>query len=435
MTKQDFYKQALKSGLYMNLPWLISCFAVTSEEPESWKGNPYPYRVVRMPTGMFFVHPTTGVLEQIEGGDPTKPLIDLYEELPVSPEECIIVKQPIVTDYACLLLNYLTLVYPFGNKLEFINVYFDIPYIEDLIAGRLKTTPDKESDRLETEFYVDEFLKLGEACDFMRGLTQVCCWAGTEKSLSTHPDVPKRKAELFKQFEGRLDDPIVIAFISAELIKLDKEHTKGDPCEDFYLSKKSREVNRAKLFLMGGAESGLSDDVTRVALIKNSLIEGVDIKDVPVKINSLRAASFNRGAQTVLGGVSVKELLRALANLRVKQGDCKTVVGLEFFADANNAFRLVNRYLIDGSETVFVENQQQAESYIGKKLMVRSPQYCSFGVTDFCSVCVGSLLAANPMALPIAGSDMGSTFLSIYLAMAHGKSTVTESFNLKDILH
>lgn len=38
-------------------------------------------------------------------------------------------------------------------------------------------------------------------------------------------------------------------------------------------------------------------------------------------IDSLRAGSFNRGAQTVLGGVAFKELLRASSNLRIGADD------------------------------------------------------------------------------------------------------------------
>ena len=62
--------------------------------------------------------------------------------------------------------------------------------------------------------------------------------------------------------------------------------------------------------------------------------------------------------------------------------------------------------------------------------MVRSPMYCTLGQTDFCKVCVGVNLAANPTGLSVAISEYGSTILSMFMSASHGKELALAKLNI-----
>ena len=58
-----------------------------------------------------------------------------------------------------------------------------------------------------------------------------------------------------------------------------------------------------------GGEAGLGDG-TSMEFIDKPLSEGLDKDKLPDMINSLRSGSYDRGTQTVLGGVAVKQFFR-----------------------------------------------------------------------------------------------------------------------------
>jgi len=425
----------MRFGLYKNKAWVISAFTLF-KDPNAWKKKPYAYRLVRTDSKYFFCNPENPQdLIAIEDSDPTVPLFRVHEAIEVKPDELLNVTTGVTTDYGRVLANCIMIIYAFGQKIEFINKEFSIGTIESIIIKDFQDTPLDAKDKKPGVFYVDEYLLFAQAADHLKGFTQVFCWAGTEKSLTTHPDVNQRKKELLAQFKGRLNDPAVIAYISAELVKMDAEHLKADPSRHFYLSKKSKEVVRSKMFLIGGAEVGLEENTIKVDLIPNSLKQGWDINKMPTMINSLRAGSYNRGAQTVLGGVAVKQLLRASSNLRVVADDCRSRIGKTYDVTKENTFRLIGRYVIEKDKDVLVESAEQAGAYLGKRLMVRSPQYCRLDKTDYCKKCVGTRLSVSPYALSMAVSDYGSTFLYIYMKAAHGKATVVQKMDLESVLY
>lgn len=425
----------MNEQLYKSKPWVISAFSLFIESEDAWRKNPYPYRIVKTVAGYFYCSkedPTQ--LVKITDADISQPLFYVHDKISISPLNVVIAQEVTETTIGILFLNYLTIIYPFENKIPFINKEFGVNTICDIIIKDFNDTPEDLSKKQAGKFYVDEYLKLCEVTDHLKGFTQLFCWAGTEKSLSTHPDVEKRKAELLEQYKDSLDNPATIATISSELRKLDDEHLADDPSKHFYLSKKSREVVRSKLFLIGGAEVGLDENTVKVDLIKNSLKEGWDVEKLPTMINSLRAGSFNRGAQTVLGGVAFKELLRASSNLRIAADDCGSRLGKSFDVTQNNYKKLIGRSVIIPKGIQTLENEQDAGSYLGKKIMVRSPQYCRLSKTDYCRICVGTKLSLSDNALPIAVSDYGSVFLYVFMKAAHGKATILQKMDLNEVL-
>ena len=133
----------------------------------------------------------------------------------------------------------------------------------------------------------------------------------------------------------------------------------------------------------------------------------------------------------MLGGESVKWLLRASSNIMVAQEDCGTRLGNLVEVTNDNYKRLTGFWLVSGTTDTLVTDNEAAGKYLGKVVTVRSPMFCKLDKTDYCSRCVGKRLSDTPTGLSSAVSEYGSAFLGIFLAAAHGKQLTLAKMNYK----
>lgn len=435
MHKLDYFLKAIKAKCYENKAWVISCFAIIHEDIKAWQKDPYPYRVVQTPTGAFFVDPEVTQpepinLSPIEGYTHGSPIFGFKDRISLKAGDVSNLETDIETTLGNLLFNVICLVNSFDKKIPYINRNVSVGEIEDLIAKNLFDTPPKDSERDISKIYVDEYLKFVNAVFYLTNFSQLCVWGATEKVLTPPPGIVEFKNKLLKQYEGQLHDSSVLAKIDDELIKFDAEYLKGDPGENFLISAKSRKIVRKRKYLMYGGEAGL-DESSRIDPVTNSLDQGWDLEKFPTMNNALRAGTFNRGAQTELGGESVKWLLRASSNIVVASDDCGTKLGRPFTVSKQNHKKLIDFTALINNESIFVKDEEQAASYIGTTLMVRSPMYCKMDKTDFCKLCVGRKLSENPTGLSLTISEYGSAFLTLFMKAMHGKSLDTVKLNVK----
>lgn len=423
MNKKDLFIAAMKAGCYKKISWLISAFCITRESEDKWKSDFYPYRLVPTATGYFYCSPDKiGELVKVEGSINQEALYNVKETLEITPSDIPNLKENAVVSYGSLIVNWITLVYPFGDKIDYQFGEIRISNIEKLILAKLKDNPPEGISKDDNAIYVNDYVKFADSMFYLSGLTQICVWAATEKTILPPPGIKEFKEKLLEENKSRLNEAAVIAKIDAQLVEYDFAWLKGDPAENFLISNKSRNTVRRKLFLMQGAEIGLDDNSTEVKLIKNSLNEGWEVESLPESINSLRAGSFNRGAETELGGVSVKWLLRASSNINVTVEDCKSDLGIVTIINEASKEKLIGFSLVTKEGSKKLLSPEDVSSYLGKKVMVRSPMYCKLSSTDYCKICVGDKLAANPDGLSIAIAGYGSSLVSIFLKSAHAKS-------------
>lgn len=435
MNKYEFFKRALAAGEYKRKEWIISAFSLIREGAEDWKLAIYPYRIVPQTNGYYFVDPENDLgLTKIEGGKVGEPLFTMRERIDITPADIPNCTKALNTTCGNLLVNWILCVFPFGKKISYLEGKISAKSMEQIILKRLQDDPplleDLNNPNLEPKgspndpIYVAEYLKFCDASFFLPGLSQLCVPSATERTMTSSPEIPKLKAKLLKENEGHLHDAATIAKIDAQLVDHDKNvWMKGDPGADFYAvsANKSYNIVRRKSFLMMGAEaSGLSDSLD-VDLIENSLSEGWDISKFPAMNDSLRMGSFNRGANTMLGGESVKWLLRTSANMTVAAEDCGSVLGLPEHIEVGEESKLVGRSVVTPKGPVRVTDEN-AKDFAGKDVVVRSPMFCKLPKTDYCAHCVGEKLGANPTGVSVAIADYGNTFLYIYMSAAHGKA-------------
>ncbi len=422
MLKRDLFIAAMKVKCYERKPWILSAFCMIRENIDEYKNDPYSYRIVSTPTGYFYCDPEKlGELVKVEDGVAGQPLFNIKEQVTIGANDVPNLNEDTIVTYGNLLTNWITVIHPFGKRVPYQVGKVKVDNIEEFILPLIKDTPEEGAPRDEGSVYIDEYIKFADSMFFLTGLTQICVWAATPKTMLPPPGVKEYREKLLKENEGHLNEAAVIAKIDKQLVEYDSQWLKGDPGENFLLSGKSRNIVRKKLFLMHGAEVGLNENTVNVTLIKNSLSEGWDTNSFPAMNDSLRAGSFNRGQQTALGGVSVKWLLRASSNLNVTEDDCGSRLGKPMTINESNVKELVGFSVVMQEGSKHIDNIEQAGAYLGKKVMRRSPMYCKLTLTDFCKVCVGDNLAANKNGLSSAVAGYGNSFVSIYLSAAHGK--------------
>lgn len=427
MNKRELFVKAMQAGLYKKLEWVVSAFSISQETD-----SVYAYKIKTDPTGHYYLDPNTlKDYIKLDDGVANTPLFNAKETLEISNEDIINLKETITTTYGNFLANYTLLVYPFKDKIPYINKKIDLGSIEKAILPIFKSNPPPGEERDPKFIYVDEYIALGNAVIYCCSFAQLFTWGLTEKIIIPPDWVKAEKAKLLEKYKDRLNEAAIVAIIDAELVKMYKEYIKGDPGANFLISGKSVDIVAKKKYLMAGGEQGLSEDTVNVALVQNSLDEGWDIDKFPDMLNSLRAGSYNRGAQTVMGGVAVKGLLRASANLNVTADDCGSRLGMVADIDKDNLDRFVGLSVVLKEGTKIMQKREDVGAYMGKRIMVRSPMYCKLDKTDYCKICLGERLANNPEGLSIAVSEYGSTFLSIFMKGAHAKSLQLAKMNWK----
>lgn len=425
MLKAEFFTMAMKVGLYRQLEWCIRAFSLVDEAENEWKKKAYVGRIVQHHTGNYFVNEQQELV-LLEDAPAGVPPYAFAEHLMLKPGDIPNIQEETETSYGNLLWNWIVMVYAFGPKLPYQKGQVKTGKVDELILKKFEDDPVNPAQAKADVVYVSEYLRYCEALDYLRSFTQLCVWAATKKTMLPPPGIEEYKQKLLKENEGHLDELATIAKIDAALVAYDAEWLKGDPGEKFLGEGKSRNVVRKKKFLMHGAEVGMEDNAVKGTLISNSLYQGWDVTKFDIMNNSSRAGSFNRGAQTQLGGVSVKWLLRASANLQIAADDCGSKMGSPIFIRNDELRKLVGFTIIDEGKQKHIADMDEAGTYLGKTVMVRNPLYCRLDHTDYCKVCLGDRLSVNPTGLSVAVSEYGSEFLNIYLALMHGKQLATE---------
>jgi len=421
MLKKELFLAAMAADEFKRRAWVISAFSLINEGVDDWKKKPYPYRVVQTPAGHFYVNPdNTTQLLPIDDAVAGQSIYSVKEKVLITANEVLGVSEDMETTYGRLLFNYVAIIHPFKGKLPYLNKRVDPSEVEGLIIKRLKDTPKDTVDRIDEDIYVDEYLVFCDAMFFLTGFTQICVPAASKKTMTAAPGIEELKNRLIEENKDRLYDPAVIAKIDAELVAYDRAYLKGDSAEGFLIKDKLFDIVRKKLFSMHGAETGLDEGLS-VDLIQNSLSQGWDVSRFPAMNNSSRAGSFNRGAMTMLGGESVKWLLRTSSNMSVTEDDCGATLGILFDINETNYTKLIGFHVIEDNNTILITDKDLASKYVNKKVMVRSPMFCKLTKTDYCKKCVGENLAAHPTGLSVAISDFGSAMLDIFMKMMHGK--------------
>lgn len=422
MTKIEYLKLALQQRLYGKKEWLISSFAIVKTPPTVME---YLGQVFKQPWGYAAVVAIEGEdnfkLEPIADTKANEPLFTFKDRvtidrswIPNAPEE------PVETTIGNILFNYICILSSFGPKYPFILGTVTVKKIENTVAPKLQDTPKEGVGRNQAVFYVDEYVKFVDSLQFISNLSQLLSISATPKALVAPTGIVEFKQQLLAKYEGKLHDPVELSKFEDELLAFDKEFLKDDPAYGTFLSGKILHTARKKMFLSIGADKGFSDSLD-VIPVTNSLEEGwpADPVQFTALMNSTRSGSFSRGAETVKGGVSAKVLLRAANNYTIQDTDCGSKLGISRIFDETIINKLVGRYLVSKDTPLLIEKIDQANQYLNKKIIVRSPMYCRLEGPNICRVCAGEKLFKFPTGVTIPLTEISSIILATSLKAMH----------------
>ena len=431
MLKSDLFIKAMNEELYRSKKWIISAFSVFKHES---KEEPFQYQIIPSENFWLFYNKEINDYEPIIDSNGNhisckEPLFDFSETIIIKGTDVINLNVPkLETTYGKLLANFILLIHCFSNKIEYINTTFKIGNIEKDISSKLVDKYSKEYNDLD-KIKIEEYKEFVRAVGFIEGLTQLCVPTATEKSITTDPRIKEVVKELKEKYKGKLNDPLVIAKIDSIVEKMDRDWIKGDPSERFYLKDKSYAVSRKKMYGLYGGEAGLGDG-SSMEFIDKPLSEGLDKDKLPDMINSLRSGSYDRGTQTALGGVAVKQFFRIFQNSNISQQDCGSTNGIFRPIREDNKKQFIDFYYISNKKSILI-TEDNIDSLVNTTIEMRSPATCKTPLTDFCEICMGVTNSRNKTGLGSSASEIGSKFMLLFLKSMHGKSLKISNLSVK----
>jgi hypothetical protein len=431
LNKIEYLKNALVNTatsvvpIYGDKNWIITAFSVTRQDPEAVHREPYPYKLIVTQWGYEFFDPdnTTPELRvKIDNTKPDVPLFSFTEEIDIDPSWIPSLTKPVKTTIGRLLFNYIALYSSFGTKYPYINEPASVKKIESDIVVKLKDTPSDPKDKDPNFIYVDEYLKFVDALQqYITGLSILCTYSATPKNIVAPPGLKPFKEALLKKYEGKLEDPVVLAQYEKELKEFDDAWLKDDPTYGKLFKGKVKDIARKKMFLGIGMEGSFDTNVGKITPIIQSLEDGMSTDPITfaAQVNGARSGSFSRGADTVKGGTTAKALLRVANSFKIVEKDCETKFGIRRVFNANTINRLIGRYILVNNRTIHIESKEMAQQYIDKPLIVRSPMYCKTPGDKFCKYCAGDKLSKLPNSLGVPSAELSNVILYTFLKRMH----------------
>lgn len=430
MDKSEYYRRAIGSGAYRHPKWVFSVFGVVQHLSQDAVDEPeFPYQIVLSgdKKQLWYFDPQSNRWDILCDYDPQSPVLQYSDKLTIGPETLKSIKIPTEVTAGNCLLNAILVEYPFKGKMAYRAGKFKPSEIIDEIVARVQDDPASEEEEKPDTLYVRELIEFQNAATYLEMFAPITTVGMTEKSLEIDPKVIELRDKLLKQHAHELSDIAVLAEIEKQCVDLDRQLRKGDISEKFLLSGKAIDVERKKLYIMYGLESGFGKE----NIITSSLMEGFKLKDMPAIANSIRSASYNRGIETANGGVEVKRAERAFRAVRIRTDvDCGSKLGLPW--DALSTEEIVGRYVIEGGKGVLI-TEETAPKYIGKRILLRTPARCILaenGKLEYCHICAGEKMSDRPNAVHVTISNIGSACMYIFMRAMHGKATKTSPLDL-----
>jgi hypothetical protein len=432
MDKREYFFKAIAAGAYKRKDWLIDILGITYYD-DLTAIKKYPYRLAMKRDGarIAFIPLTDGTFreEVITGSVPGQPLFTVKDPVAIDGSSGIANytdDAALGTNYGCVLLNLILLVYPFNNKISYKNVPFNVKKVENEIINLFTDYPEEGNEKDPSKIYYDDYLKYSEAADLIRGIGYLLNPSGSRRTFTVAPEVIKLRNELYEKHKHELHNPAIISLIAQRLEKMDRESMKGDISEGFFSSGKLWSVARMKTFIMLGIEPTLSNEIATRPIL-SSLAEGWDLKALPEMINGQRYGSYARGKLTEFGGVVVNLMGQAFRDTSITEEDCKSESGIPIKVHRNYIKLLEGQYRVGSDEP---ETEASLLTHEGEIVILRSPSECKVPPPGLCAKCVGTKYSRNKRGLSLAATRQGSIFMGISMARMHGKPMITRELNL-----
>lgn len=433
MNRKELFDLVLKEKLLNKIDYVIALFTIPYME-----NNKYDSSILKIDNNIVTFVTDSGSYKLDYY---LFPLLDYLDNTILKKDEWKCLTDDIETSLGIAITNYLLIEKPFKGKLPFIDGKIT-SNIEDIIAERLVSdnyVPKDEADD-NTKIRVKELIEYVDNCEYLKTWNRYFVQAASERTMLPPEGITEKKKQIVKDMlkefgENAFKDQVNVVKLEEKLKEIDKEWLKDDPTMGIVTSGKVLNNSRKELFLtMGGIPA--FDDEGELSFVLNSLLEGwpSDPDTLTAMFNSLRAGSLSRALDTQYGGLFAKIILRAIGNYTVKLNvDCGTKLGNNIKVDDTNFKSIKFRHILDGDKTILIDSEDMAKAYIGKNILVRSPETCALVGENYCQYCVSKLLSENPDGIKNDVTEVTSIVMYESMKKMHNTTKSITRLNKKEI--
>jgi len=326
-----------------------------------------------------------------------------------------------------LLINYILIEVPFNGK---------IPYFKDdiNIGSIVNTVKDALSEDIIS---VEEYKKFVWSCTYLESFSRLVTPSSTPKLIAPPPGIDEYKTKLKDEFKTKYGsnwdaDPSRIVEYDNKLKSYYNDFLKGDPSDGILADNKSKDNALAKKYLTFSTTNAFGDQEH----IDESLSDGYpdDPKKLSAMFNTVRAASYSRGAETQRGGSVAKAVLRATSSIEISIDDCGVKYGKVYYITKDMANSLVGRYIISNNKLVKL-TPDNIDDYVDKEVELRTPMYCAAKPPTLCKVCMGEKAGRYPRGIPLIVTNISSVLTLSSLKQMHNSQVSTVDIDLDKLIY
>ena len=435
ISKRDYLLLASKArDPILKRDWFVKAFTIIVLKDEDVSKLEYLDICIKA-DGLYMVGEEAGKLIKILGYKRDEPLYDLQEPFVLTREDFKMVKEnALETKVGLVVLNAIFT----PPELEEVNPYYnfkinDANDIENDFGSRIR---DPDEKKLPDSITLADFKELEGKLKFLEGIGPFVTSGVTMKILSKPKGLDKYKAELLKEYEGQLDDPLKLVELEGKLMEFDAQFLKGDPVSDNAFSRKAR-LGRFRLHVLQGQKMDFVDDPENDSLFLNSISDGVltDPKKFATLINDARFGSFARGSLTALAGYIYKILQRALTSLYIEGEPCNTKRGFITVLTKSDAPFTIDREIRVNGKWVLLHTEQEVSPYIGKVVEIRSPMYCKAEGDNICYACLSHKYKNVPGGVTNIASGISMILMVMFLKLMHASAVKSATIEIDDLIN
>ena len=434
ISKRQYLILACKARLpVLKKDWYVKALTnvVLKNEDESKLS---PLDICIKEDGLYVVGEQAGELKKILDYKMGTPLYHLQDPFVVTGDIFKSVKGELESKIGLVLLN-AVLTPP---ELETKNKYFnekieDLREIEDYFGSRVK---DPDEKQFADSITLAQFKEMQGKRQFLEGLSPFITSAVSEKALIKPKGLEKYKAELLKEYEGQLHDPLKLVELETKLMAYDDEFLKDDVVSSNTFSRKAR-LGRFRVNVLQGHKMDFVEDPNNENLFLNSISDGMltDPKKFASLINDSRFGSFARGSLTALAGYVYKILQRALTSLYIEGEPCNTRKGYVTVLTKSDAAFTVDRELRVDNKWVLLNSEEEVKPYIGKLVEIRSPMYCKAEGDNICYACLSHKYKSVPGGVTNIASGISMIFMVMFLKLMHASAVKSAVIEIDDLIN
>lgn len=425
MNKLDYFLLALRNNLFTKKMWVIRCFSLTNGNEST-----LPFMLNKADNNYYF-YDSEGNKVIIEGS--TKDALFAFKEtINLKANTIPNLKVDVETTYGILFVNYAILIYPFNDKIDYINETINAKKIESIIEKRLVDNGAK--DAATDSIFVDEYLKFGKSIFQLGGYNQLCAASASPKTLTRNPETIKLRDKLLNDYKDQLHDPVIVAKIEAELMASDKAWVDDDG-KDFCTVSRKALTNRKKAHITYGLEMAFKEKNEKGDFVAGCLADGLDFKaNMTPLVNNTREGSLGRGYETQLGGVKAKEAIRASQNIKISQKDCGSKLSDPELVTEDNKGKFINFYYSNKEGKPVLIDESNVKSLVNTRILLRSPMICKTSHGDYCEICMGVENSRFPDGANALAGSIGTVFLLEKMKKMHGSARATAQYKFEMVI-